>query len=148
MNRENYDWDDILMNGIIGTLFLLAFAALTGLLINFPKEFCIIIGGVLSLAVIVFAIGWCVCNKNNFLALFTKDMLKGKQVVRVRWPSYGHPVLDKLRDFECKYNMSTPEFLSHVRKEFIPLNMNNLDYLEWISLANELPSVLDAKIDV
>ena len=55
------------------------------------------------------------------------------------------PTLHKLHEFEQKYKMRTLEFMHHVYHNNIPLGMNNLDYLEWLSLVNDLPMIMNDK---
>jgi hypothetical protein len=96
-------------------------------------------GGILF----IFMLGWCIKHWDDFFDLFVGNT--NLQKVTPNQISYGHPTLDKLQQFEEKYYMKTIAFMQFVYNDNIPSGMNNLDYLEWVALVNDLPTISKKK---
>jgi len=126
--------------GCMGTFILGALAFLIYLLINIPMSI-IYIGGMLGF---LLSVGWCIAHWDDFYNLFRTQEKTAPKSISDPIP-YGIPVLDKLTYFERKYKISTTVFLTFVCEDVIPLGMNNLDYLEWISLINDLPFLISKR---
>ena len=136
MSRIN--WNIIIETfflGFFGTAALGAAGCLLFGLFQTPTIVLIAVGSV----GFIYVVGWCLRNYKNF-----KDLLHLKrEVIEQTQPeiSYRIPVIGKLEAFEEKYHLSTVRFMVYIHDNNIPYGMNNLDYLEWLSLVNELPSI-------
>jgi len=121
--------------GLIGTMVFGTIATLIFLLFKYPPIFLAIIGVIIAL----YMIGWCIVKWEEFYTFMT--FKSSYKVPPPPIPLYGIPVLDGLQRLERKYNISTTQFMSFVYHKVIPVGMDNLDYLEWVSLVNELSFV-------
>lgn len=119
--------------GILGTGILLVFGTFIFLLIEKFKWFLF----ALLVLTFVYIVGWLIIHEQDFFDLFTTREEKPKEPL----PSYGSSILDRLNRLEKKYSISTLKFMSFIKSGIIPFGMDNLDYLEWLSLVNELPLI-------
>jgi hypothetical protein len=126
---------ETLLFGVIVALVIGMVGFLIWALVSNPMVLLALIGGLL----IIFSLGWCVQNIDNFIDALTQSPALNK--VQPENKGYGIPVLDGLERFENKYHMSTVKFMWYVYNEWMPHGMNNLDYLEWVAMANSLSSV-------
>lgn len=115
--------------GVFGTFCLSILGMLIYLLFKLPLVF---LGIVIGFFFIVF-VGWCMKHFDDFWNLFVVP-----QEPPPSEPTYGIHVLDRLQYLENKYRINTVQFMSCVYRDVIPYGMDNLDYLEWLALVNEL----------
>ena len=141
MSRREPDLEDIIMYGILGTLGLGFVGIVVFFAVQAPVSLAIALGAILGFIGMVFVVGWCIANFNNFREMFKANKIHDAPTAPLRTLYYSVPVLDGLAYFEYKYHISTIHFMNYVYHDTIPDTMNNLDYLEWLSLANELPSI-------
>jgi hypothetical protein len=130
-------WDEIIetfLYGLICTTLLGVVGLFIFGLFQTPVIACSIIGGIF----VVYSIGWLFKNYDDIVnevkETNTVQPNKDQTVYRI-------PIVDKIQKLEAKYHISTIEFIVFVHDSYIPFGMDNLDYLEWISLINELPSI-------
>lgn len=119
--------------GLFGTLFITSIGVSIFTLIKYPLYFLAFVG----LILLILFVGWCILHYNNFCELF--DKRKSQQNKDL--PCYGNSTLDRLDKLEAKYRITTVQFMNFASKDRMPFGMDNLDYLEWISLVNDLPSI-------
>jgi|SRR5579864_1753751 len=119
--------------GVFGTTFIVGIGAAIFTLFKYPLIFL----GLVGFFTFVLFVGWCILHYNNFCELFSRRADKNAPV-----PSYGNTTLGKLSRLENKYRITTVEFMSFASRDLMPYGMDNLDYLEWVSLVNELPSII------
>lgn len=131
-------WDEVIETFIYGIICtsILAFigVAIFGLFQSPPICLCIF-GGIF----LIYSIGWLFKNYDDVVFEFKKanDLIS----IEKEQDEYRIPIIDKIQKLEKKYNFSTIEFIVFVHDSYIPFGMDNLDYLEWISLINDLPSI-------
>lgn len=123
---------ELFVLGLLGTGCLAFVGAIVFIALGFPLYLLYICGGFSF----IICVGWCLKNYDNFKALFVEppqpDLFKTPPT------NYGNKTLDGLSYFEKKYGMTTVQFMGFVYKDLIPHNMNNLDYIEWVAMANAL----------
>jgi len=124
--------------GFFGTIILSAcVGALVGTYFILREPFILLC--VLGGAAFIFSVGWCIEHYDDFKREFFSTDPPKKQELQYR--QYDIPVIDALSKFETKHHLSTIEFMAFVYRNQIPAGVDNLDYLEWISLVNALPSI-------
>lgn len=135
----NNDTVGIIVDGILGSL-VLCFIVVTGTFLYLhPIDTLKALSIVAGIPLFVYSLGWCIYHYQDF-----KDLLHLKREVLEKVQpeiSFRIPVIGKLEAFEEKYYITTVRFMIYVHDNQIPYGMNNLDYLEWLSLVNELPSI-------
>jgi hypothetical protein len=125
---------ETLFYGFLATAFLGFVGTILYVLFCHP----IILAALVGLLIFLYGVGWLLQNSDHLVSEISSSK-ELEPVDNVR--QYGVPVLDRLEQFEAQYHLSTVHFMSFVYNDWIPAGMNNLDYLEWISLANDLSSI-------
>jgi hypothetical protein len=123
--------------GVISTGCLAFVCGIIYLAITMIKIFMAVSAGFL----VVISIGWCTKHYDDFVSLFSKPVQP--DLFKMPRTNYGNQTLDGLSYFEKKYGMTTVQFMAFVYKDLIPHGMNNLDYIEWVAMANALGTFKD-----
>jgi hypothetical protein len=121
--------------GVFGVVCLALAGSFIALCYFYPRTIFYAMGTFMF----TYAVGWCIAHYEEFRLLL--HLYSGAREDKIKLPSYGVPVLDKMQQLENKYSISTVKFMAFVHDGVIPFKMDNLDYLEWISLVNELPLI-------
>ena len=139
MSRET---DPVLtfLHGMITLLGLFMYIVILSLIWQDPVLAELIILGILGGGTVIYSVGWCINHADDFLELLTRKQSTPADPTGFL-KKYKNPILDKLDFLERKYAISTLDFMFYVSREFKPDHMDNLDYIEWLSLVNDLPSV-------
>ena len=140
MSNFTADTIEIFFLGMLGTILL----GIIGFVIYLLFTNLLIVGYIAGCLLFIYVVGWCIKNADNFATL-----VKSTPKVKAENSTPGHEnvVLDGLQKLETKYDLTTVKFMGMVMHGFRPYGMDNLDYMEWIALTNELPSIINRERD-
>lgn len=130
------DYIETFLFGFFGTIVLGAILLIIAVLCIHP---IIIVMGI-GVGTLIYAVGWCMKHYEDFKALLRTGKFDSSIPAPIV-PYYKIPILDGLDRLEKKYNITTIHFMYFVYTDKIPYNMDNLDYIEWLGLVNELSSI-------
>lgn len=146
MNR-NHDFEDYFLMGVISTFLLLLAGTLTFFAVTQFKSFLIALGVLISIPAVLFGVGWLVLNIQDEYKKWKEDDNQ-KDYPSATPYTIDVPVIDGLRRLEHKYNMDTLTFICFASgngKLFGKID--NLDYIEWLGLVNELPTLKISELE-